>query len=116
MGALGDEQLVGDAAGLLLDRADLVHQDHGVDHDAVADDVDGVLAEDARRDGVQHEAVAVEDQGMACVGTTLETRNYFVVRGQDIDHLAFALVAPLEPEHDIDFLHINNNQELLSNL
>ncbi len=54
---------------------------------------------------MEHKVVAVEHQGMAGVGAALEAGNYLVIRGQDIDHLAFSLVAPLEPEHDIDFLH-----------
>ena len=89
---------------------------HGVDHDTVADHVHGILAEDAGRDGMKHEALAVEDQRVAGVGAALEAGDHLVVRGQYIYYLAFALVAPLEPEHDIDFLHINNNQELLSNV
>ena len=60
--ALGDDELVGDDAGFLLDGADLVHQDHGVDDDSVADDVDSALAENAGGDGVKHESVAVKDQ------------------------------------------------------
>ena len=56
-----------------------------------------------------NEAVAVEHQGMPRIGPALETRDYFIIGSQDINDLAFAFVSPLESDHDIDFLHFNNN-------
>ena len=80
MGTLGDKELAGDVAGFLLDGADLVHQDDGVDDHAVSDDVDRVFAENTGRDRVKHESVAAEDQRMPCVRASLESCNDFVIR------------------------------------
>ena len=55
---------------------------------------------------MEHESVSVKHEGMPRIGAALEACDHLVIRGQDIDHLAFAFVAPLEPEYDINFLHI----------
>ena len=105
LGAFGNQHLLGNVAGLGLDVADLVHQDDGVNHHAVADDIDGTFAENTGGNGVQHESLSVKTEGMSRVGATLEARDHFVIRGQHIDHLAFAFVSPLETENDVYFAH-----------
>ena len=102
---LGDEELAGDVHALGLDGLDLVHQDDRVDDDAVADDVHRIRAENAGGDGVEHEAVPVEHEGMARVGTALEAGDHLVTGRQDVDDLALALVAPLEAEDHVYLLH-----------
>ena len=42
---------------------------------------------------------------MPCVGPALESSYEVIGGGQDIDDLAFAFVAPLQSEQDINFLH-----------
>ena len=101
VGALGNEQLSAHIHSPSLDGGDFFHQDNGVYDHAVTDHIHRSLAEDAGRHGVEHEAVSVEHQRMAGVGTALET-GYNLVRGrQDIYDLTFALVPPLEAEHNV---------------
>lgn len=42
---------------------------------------------------------------MARIGTALKTRNRLITGSQHIDNLAFALVAPLQAEYDVNFIH-----------
>ena len=69
-----------------------------LDDDAVADEVDATWGEHARRDVVQHELPAAKLDGVAGVGAALEAADDVVVRGEGIDDLAFAFVAPLQTE------------------
>lgn len=48
---------------------------------------------------------------MARIGTALKTRNRLITGSQHIDNLAFALIAPLQAEYDVNFIH-----DLLKNL
>jgi hypothetical protein len=45
---------------------------------------------------VQYVLGAIEGEGVAGIGATLETGYYVVGGGQDIDNLAFAFVSPLQ--------------------
>lgn len=42
---------------------------------------------------------------MTRIGTALKTRNRLITGSQHIDNLAFALVAPLQAEYDVNFIH-----------
>ena len=67
-----------------------------LDDDAVADEVDATRGEHARWDIVQHEFLAFKLDGMAGIGTALEAADNVIIRGEGIDYLAFAFIAPLE--------------------
>ena len=66
-----------------------------LDDDTVADEVDATWGEHTRRDVVQHEFLAFKLDGVSGIGTALEAADDVIVRGEGIDHLAFAFVAPL---------------------
>ena len=102
---LGDQEFAGDVHALGLDGLDLILQDDRVDDDAVADDVHRIRAENPGGNGVEDESVPVEDERMTRVRAALEAGDHLVVRGQDIDHLSLALVAPLEAEDHVYLAH-----------
>ncbi len=89
-----------------LEVAGLVHKQVGSQHDAVADDVDFVSLEDTRGNGSQDVFLSFELKCVARVGTALEACYHVVSWGEHIDHLAFALIAPLEAEKHIYFVHV----------
>ena len=105
MRLLGNQELAGNVHALGLDGLDLVLQDDRVDDDAVADDVHGIRTENAGGNGVKDKAVPVEDQRVARIRAALEAGDYLVVRGQHVDHLSLALVAPLEAEDHVYLAH-----------
>ena len=96
------------APGLVLTerRADLrrhageVSFPGGRQDDAVTDQAERVIAQDARGDEMQDGLLALDDQRMARVVATLETRDGADTFGEEIDDLALALVAPLRAEND----------------
>jgi hypothetical protein len=77
---------------------------HGVEHHAIADEVEEFWPEDARRHCVEHEFFAVEFERMAGIGAALEPRDDVVLFGQVIHNLTFAFVAPLKAENNV-YLH-----------
>ena len=106
LGPLRNLELAGDGPCLGLDCADFIYEDDRIHHDPVAYDVHGVFPEDSGRHRVEHESVSVELEGMAGVRPSLEACYYLVVGSEHVHDLTFALVAPLEPEHYIKFLHL----------
>ena len=92
----GDQQLALYVDAVGLQRGDLVGQDHRVDHDAVADDIDRSVAENPGRNRVEHVFFAFEMKGMSGVRPTLETGDHLIVGGQYVHHLSFTFVTPLQ--------------------
>src|SRR6185437_9710214 len=80
--------------------ADLLDQRLRRQHHAVADQAQGVVAQDARRDQVQHGLLALDHQRMAGVVAALETHHRADPLGQQVDDLALAFVAPLRTQND----------------
>ncbi len=66
-----------------------------VDDEAVADHVHDARAADARRDEAQREVLVAELHGVAGVVSALVAGDEVERRGDEIDDLALALVAPL---------------------
>ena len=87
----------------LADRADLLHQRHRVNHNAVADHAGDARVEDATRDEVQDERLGVlafaPADRVAGVGTALVAGDDVDVLAEQVDDFAFAFVAPLAPDH-----------------
>ena len=52
--------------------------------------------EDTAGDDVQHMLHAIELEGVAGIGTTLETGHHIIVRSEHVDNLTLAFIAPLE--------------------
>ena len=78
---------------------DLGEQRLRIDDHAVADDADDAVVQDAGRDQVQHELLAVHVHGVAGVVAALIARDDREVRRQQVDDLALAFVAPLRAEN-----------------
>ena len=71
----------------------------GIDHHAVADDARDAGMQDAGRNQVQDELLAVHVDGVPGVVAALVARDRREVRRQQVDDLALAFVAPLRAEH-----------------
>ena len=69
-------------------------------HHAVADQAQRVVAQDAGRDQVQDGLLAVDDQRVAGVVAALEAHDRADLLGQQVDDLALAFIAPLGTEND----------------
>ena len=70
-------------------------EEHGVEHHAVADNVD-VALEHARGDRAQHYFAAIEFERMAGIGSALEACHHVVARSEHVYYFTFTFVAPLE--------------------
>jgi hypothetical protein len=74
---------------------DLLGQHLGIDDDAVADRAQLARIEDARRDQVELERFPVAHDRVAGVVAALKADHEIGLLGEEVDHLALALVAPL---------------------
>ena len=92
---VADVQPTGGIDAGFFQAVDLLQQADGVDDDAVADDAGGAFAEDAGGDEVQDVFGPADDDGVAGVGAALGAHDDVGLRGQEVDDLALALVAPL---------------------
>ncbi len=98
---VGDEQLFGrDRDAERLVALDFRHQADGIDDDAVADDVDFAVPENAGGEQVEDVADALGDDGVAGVVAALAADDDVGAFGQVIDNLAFAFISPLETYDD----------------
>ena len=81
---------------------------HRQDH-AVADVALDACTHDAAGNQVQSSFDAVDDQGMACVVSPLETHHALGAFGQPVHQFAFAFVAPLgtDDDHITALLHVH---------
>jgi hypothetical protein len=68
--------------------------------DAVADQAYDVVAQNARRNQMQHGLAIADHEGVPGVVPTLEAHDRMGTVGQYVDDGALALVAPLRPNHD----------------
>ena len=78
---------------------ELVEQHGRVDHHAVADDRRDVVVEDAARDQLEGEGLAVDHDAVAGVVAALVAHDHVHLAGQEVGELALPLVAPLGPDH-----------------
>ena len=70
-----------------------------IDDHAVADDAGDAGMQDAGRNQVQDELLAVDVDGVARVVAALVARHDGEARRQQVDNLALALIAPLGAQH-----------------
>ncbi len=100
MRSLGKDELRG---GLdfpaRLERRELAHQHGGVQNDAIADDARLVAVEDAAWDEGEDRLLPIHHQGVPGVVAALEAHHHLGALGEQVDHLALALVAPLGAHH-----------------
>ena len=83
----------------LRQAVDLAQQAGGIQHHAGGDDALHLGPEDAAGHQRELEGLAVADDGMAGVGPALVADDDIVLFGQQVDDLAFGLVAPLKSDH-----------------
>ena len=99
-GAVGDlEVLRGDGNAGGLEVCNLLGEVLEVDDGAVAQHVDDALGEDARGDEVQGELAVLVHHGVAGVVAALIADDDVIIGGDQIDHAALALVAPVDAYH-----------------
>src|SRR6266571_6528867 len=113
--ALADDELLRLDPPLAQLR-DLAQQHDGVDHDAVADDAGAVLVEDAGGHQLELELAMLGDDGVAGVVAALGADDHLGLRGEVVDDLAFALVAPLAADQDDDHYSVPGSGRLVSRL
>ena len=102
VGDLGDPSPVvplADRDADLLELLDLREERLRIEHHAVADDAHRLGVQDPRGDEAQDELPARHVDGVAGVVATLVAGHDREVRGEEVDDLALALVAPLRAEH-----------------
>ena len=87
----------------LLQILSLAHKEVWSQDYAVTDDIYLATLEDTRRDRTKNILLAFELESMTRIRTTLETSNDIILRGQNINHLTFSFIAPLQTEQDIYF-------------
>ena len=100
-----DAQAFEDGHAALDQRIGLLDQRVECEHDAVADQALHAVAQNARGNEVQYGLFAVDDQRMAGIVSTLETRHGRGAVGQQIDNLTLALVTPLGADYDNILTH-----------
>ena len=83
-----------------LERLDLVEQHLGIDHHAVPDRTREAAVEDARRHQVEAKLVSVSDDRVTGVVAALEPDHEVGLLGEQVRHLALALVTPLGADYD----------------
>ncbi len=99
MGAVADSQVLADRYAPALKRLNLLEQRRRVEHHAGADHRSHPGPENAARDQVHCKELAVEADGVPGVGSTVIANDEVEPVGEDIDDLAFALIAPSEPNN-----------------
>ena len=104
MRAIADAQLVLDVDAGGFERRHLLEQRRQIDHHAVADHRLHARAQNAARDQLEHELLLPDEDGVAGVVPALIARHDVEALGKQIDHFAFAFVAPLRAEND-DIAH-----------
>ena len=82
---------------------DFAFENDGVDHHAVAHEVQRVGAEDTGGDGVEDVLLAVEDERVPGVGTALEAGDDVILWRQNVHDFPLPFIAPLEAEQNINF-------------
>ena len=71
-----------------------------IDDHVVSDDACAARIKDARRQQMQLEFMSVGHDGMACIASTLITRDYIGLGGKVIDDFPLAFVTPLGSDNN----------------
>lgn len=94
---------------MAFDAGDFHAEADGIDNDAISDDVNFVIPEDAGGEEVEDVFCAFGDDGVACVISALAADDDVCGFGEVIDNFAFSFVAPLEAGDDC--IHVIFNRE-----
>ena len=95
--AVADHYIFGcDGNVSALQVLDFLHQDLGIQGNAVAQNIDDVFTEHAGGQEMKIEFAVFIDNGMTGVAAALKTDNDIEILRQQVDHPAFAFVAPVD--------------------
>jgi len=94
-----DDEVAADLDPAAAEVRDLLEELLRIDHHPVADHAGLVGVEDARGDEMERVALAAHGDGVPGVRPAVVAHDHVVTGGEQVDDLALALVAPLEP-HD----------------
>jgi len=98
---LGDAQILRrDGDALRAQLGDLVEEGSGIEHHAIADHRELLVAQHARRQQRELVGLAVDHQRVAGVMTALEADDDVRLLRQPVDDLALSFVAPLGADDD----------------
>ena len=106
VGLLRDAELLGEVVAAPGEFFGLGAEQHGIQHDAVPDDVGLPALEDSRRNRAEHVFLPAELQRVTGIGTALEAGYDLIAGRKHIHNLSLALVTPLQAEDNIHFLHV----------
>ncbi len=98
MGAIGDLQVVRDHHVSFLEAVDFLQKLLRVHDDTVADHAVLLGREYSGWNQMQCIFLAGDDDGMAGIGTTVVADDVVVIRGEQINDLALAFIAPLKTD------------------
>ena len=94
--AVGNEQVAGiDLNAAFAQLHDLAVEMLQVDNDAGAENVHGLVSENAGGHKVHDKGASVVDDGVAGVVAALIAHDNIILCAQQVDHTAFAFVAPV---------------------
>ena len=99
MRLVAHQQAILDDDPVIGQRLDLLEQRRRIHDHTVADNATDLGVQDAGRDEVQDKLLPVDVHRVACVVTTLVSSHDRERRREQVDDLAFALVAPLRAQH-----------------
>src|SRR5690606_4261036 len=91
---------------LLFKLTNFFQQRIGRQHHGIPNNAGDVVPQDARRNQVQYRLLAVDDQRMTCVVSSLEAHDHTNLLGQQINDLALSLVTPLGAQNDDVLAHL----------
>jgi hypothetical protein len=105
VGAVADGQLLLHRDPRGLQRLHLFNQRGGVDDYAVPDDGFDAFPENPAGDELEDVLLFADIDGVAGIVTALVARDDVELTGEEVDHLALALVSPLRAQ-DYDITHV----------
>ena len=96
---LADQEAIADLDAERAQLVDLREQRLWIDDDTVADDAQHAVVEDAGRNQMEHELLAVDVNGMAGVVAALIAGHHAEMWREQVDDLALAFVPPLRAQN-----------------
>jgi len=102
VGLAGEQESFLETDFAFFEGLEFAAQDDRVEHDAIADEIDEVWAEDSGGNRVQDVFVTTKFEGVAGIWAALETGDDVVLSGEVVYNFTFPLIAPLEAENYVD--------------
>ena len=96
VGAITDAQVGANANAACAECVDLLQEFLRINHHAVTNDAGLVAVQNSGRDQVQRVALIAHLHGVAGIGATVVANDHVMLRGEQVNDLAFAFVPPLK--------------------